>query len=518
MIADVTGLLDAAAGAQWLQHLLILALASIAAIMLISGIDDALYDAWFWIRALRRAIFKRHRMKPVSREALLGRAEEPMAVMIPAWEEAAVLEPMLARLSRTIDYTNYRAYVGVYPNDAATQLAARRAAALNPRLRIVTLDHDGPTNKADCLNGIWSAVLADEASGCKPYEIFVMHDCEDVIHPLAWRLFNWLIPRKDMVQLPVLSLPRSGWDWTAGHYQDEFAQQHLKDLVVRESMHRSLPAAGVGVAFSRRAMNALADGERDGPFGVGSLTEDYDLGMRLRGLGMTQIFARFWVEGELHQPHPSSGDLRPTRHRELICVREYFPATLSASVRQKARWIVGIALQGWRTWGWRGDWVTRYMLLRDRKVLVTSLAVAAGYLVSGVFVALWLWQSISIGGHAAIPDAASSDWLTGLLLANLVILALRIVQRMAFTGWVYGPAQAMLSLPRMVWASWVNFLATSRALRLWARHLRTGEPIGWDKTAHEYPQETEPAPALNPAAVVRNQTPDHPSATEALRP
>jgi len=33
-----------------------------------------------------------------------------------------------------------------------------------------------------------------------------MQDCEDVIHPLCYKLFNYLIPRIDMVQLPVESL------------------------------------------------------------------------------------------------------------------------------------------------------------------------------------------------------------------------------------------------------------------------------------------------------------------------
>jgi adsorption protein B len=114
----------------------------------------------------------------------------------------------------------------------------------------VVLDHDGPTVKADCLNAIWSAIQRDDAAQGEPTAIYVMLDCEDVIDPLACRLFNWLIPRKDMVQLPVLSLPRRWWEFTAAHYLDEFAQQHLKDLVVRETLARGLPAAGVGVAFS----------------------------------------------------------------------------------------------------------------------------------------------------------------------------------------------------------------------------------------------------------------------------
>jgi len=40
---------------------------------------------------------------------------------------------------------------------------------------------------------------------------------------------------------------------------------------------------------------------------------------------------------------------------------------------------------------------------------------------------------------------------------------------------------------RYLWAGAVNYCALIRALRLWARHLRTGKPIGWNKTAHVFP-------------------------------
>ena len=51
--------------------------------------------------------------------------------------------------------------------------------------------------------------------------------------------------------------------------------------------------------------------------------------------------------------------------------------------------------------------------------------------------------------------------------------------------------QALLALPRQVWSNVVNFGATSRAMRLWARHLWTGRPIAWDKTGHVFPSEAE---------------------------
>jgi len=170
-------------------------------------------------------------------------------------------------------------------------MASRRSEA---RVIRVTVPHDGPTNKADCLNWIYHAIRRYEAAEGIAFQIFVMQDCEDVIHPLCYRLFNYLIPRKDMVQLPVLSLERRWREFTGGHYLDEFAQLHYKDLVVRELLDRSLPAAGVGVAFSRRALAGQSLTPTTARSSAPSRSpRDYDFGFRLKRLGMRQIFVKF---------------------------------------------------------------------------------------------------------------------------------------------------------------------------------------------------------------------------------
>jgi len=48
-----------------------------------------------------------------------------------------------------------------------------------------------------------------------------------------------------------------------------------------------------------------------------------------------------------------------------------------------------------------------------------------------------------------------------------------------------------MAIPRMVWGNFINFMATMRAVKLYWAYLRTGKPIGWDKTAHVYPSEEE---------------------------
>jgi adsorption protein B len=56
---------------------------------------------------------------------------------------------------------------------------------------------------------------------------------------------------------------------------------------------------------------------------------------------------------------------------------------------------------------------------------------------------------------------------------------------------VYGWRQALLAVPRQIWSNVVNFAATIRAMRLYARHLVTGRAIAWDKTGHVFPSEAE---------------------------
>jgi bacteriophage N4 adsorption protein B len=360
-------------------------------------------------------------------------------------------------------------FVGTYPNDAATAREVDLVEQGGSRVVRITLPHDGPTNKADCLNWLFQGIRRHEAEHEIEFQIFVMQDCEDVIHPLCYRLFNLLIPRKDMVQLPVHSLPRRWHEFTGAHYLDEFSQLHYKDLVVRELLDRSLPAAGVGVAFSRLALTTVAAGNRNEVFSTGSLTEDYDLGYRLRQLGMRQIFVKFRIG------------------RDVVGVREYFPSTFRAAVRQKSRWVIGIAMQGWAHLGWSRDLSANYLLYRDRKVLVTNLAAILGYLVVLVVVAVWIAQWLWPGGVRFPPLVYRGSLLWDLLIANFVLLIWRVAQRAYCVGRLHGPAQAALSLPRMIWANFINFAATARAIRIYSRYLRTGKAIAWDKTSHSYP-------------------------------
>ena len=472
--------------------------AVVGVVFLVSGIDDLFVDICYLVRVLYKRLFVAPRYPALREQELRVRPEQPIAVMIPAWRESSVIRQMLQNTRSRLDYTNYVIFVGTYPNDPATAREVDGLEEVGACVIRVTVPHPGPTNKADCLNWIYHAIRRYEAVEGIAFQIFVMQDCEDVIHPLCYRLFNYLIPRKDMVQLPVLSLERRWCEFTGGHYLDEFAQLHYKDLVVRELLDRSLPAAGVGVAFSRRALAAVAAANRGEIFSTKSLTEDYDFGFRLKRLGMRQIFVKFEVERDLVVRGDAESSSRRTRRvRELVGVREYFPATLRSAIRQKSRWVIGIAMQGWSHLGWSSDWRTNYMLYRDRKSLITNLATVAGYLVVGVVLSVWVMQWLWPDAYRFPPIVQRGSTLWYMLMINFALLVLRVLQRGYCVWRLHGYRQAALSIPRMAWANFVNFAATARAIRLYLRYLRTGQAIAWDKTDHIYPA-TEAIPFRRP--------------------
>lgn len=466
-------------------------LACVAVIFLLSGLDDLFIDIVYMVRSVYRRLVIRPKYAPLSEEVLRSQPERPLAILVPAWEESSVIQQMLRNLMTQVDYSQHHVFVGTYPNDAATIREVELVHADFPQVHRITLPHGGPTNKADCLNWVYQGICAfEEESGIR-FEGYVMQDCEDVLHPLCYKLISYLMPKLDMVQLPVLSLEREWWQFTAGHYLDEFAQLHYKDLVVREALDHSLPAAGVGCAFSRRALERVSAEKNHAIFNTSSLTEDYDLGLRLQKLGLRQAFVKYFVEREVLRHNPLTGREELRRVRELVSVREFFPHTFHAAVRQKSRWVLGISLQGWNQIGWSGGWWRRYMLWRDRKSLMTNAVNVIGYLLVLMVAAVWLadaWLPQEVRGAGLLER---NPWLQTVLTANAGLLVLRLLQRVYCVWRLYGPGQALLSVPRAFWGNIVNFFATVRAVRLFVSSLRTGKPVAWDKTHHYFPTQEQ---------------------------
>jgi len=191
---------------------------------------------------------------------------------VPAWDEAGVIGAMLTHASAAFGDSDYVLYVGCYPNDPATIAAVRRAPGT--RIRLVVGLAPGPTSKADCLNRLWERMIEDEGAEGIRFKAVILHDSEDVVHSAEPGLFDSLIERFDLVQLPVVPLIDVKSRWISGHYVDEFLEAHGKELIVRAAIGASLPSAGVGCAIARDALEELAR-THGAPFDPGSLTEDY---------------------------------------------------------------------------------------------------------------------------------------------------------------------------------------------------------------------------------------------------
>jgi len=471
----------------WSAYLHALNLVAIvtALVILVSTLDDLMLDGCYWSFEIGR-ILRREKSQTIDIGMLRALEERHLALMVPAWKEYDVIAKMIENTLATIEYEQYVIFVGTYHNDAETTAEVERMVRRYPgRVTRATVMNDGPTCKADCLNWIIEAILRYEEVHHIRFAGVVMHDCEDVIHPVELKYLNHAVADSDLVQLPVLSLPRKWNEFVAGCYLDDFSETHQKDVPVRARLTGVVPGAGVASCYSRRSIEAAMK-ERDGcPFNTSSLTEDYDFSFRLRDLGMKETFARFPLSDVAHD---AGGKLAKERapNRNLLATREYFPKTFRTAYRQRARWILGIAFQGWEQLGWKGDLLTRYMFFHDRKGIVTSLFSVIAY---GVLLNFMLLAALQKAGHV-IPTGthlfAASAWGAPLLWVNTVMLFARAGQRFHFVNKLNGPLQGLLSIPRMFVNNLINFYAVCRAWRIYIGHLASGKPIAWDKTSHTY--------------------------------
>lgn len=441
-----------------------------ALLIFIIGLDDIIVDIIYFSRRLWRSLFiySRHLRMPAE-DFITTDNQGFIAIFIPAWDESSVISQMLKHSIATFDYKHYLIFVGVYPNDKATLQAVQ--SVQDERIIPVITSAAGPTTKADCLNSLWQALCRTEQARSINFKAVVLHDSEDVVHRLELKVFNYLIDRFDMVQLPVMPLVDKHSRWISGHYLDEFSESHGKDLIVREALGASVPSAGVGCAIRRDILATIASKRHGRAFDETSLTEDYELGLSIGSAGGRGIFVRTFT---------ASG--------QPVTTREHFPATFHAAVRQKARWLTGITLYGWDRLGWEGGIAERWMRLRDRKAVISALTTLIGYVGVLGFITVTICQLLY--PQLSVPPIVEPHSATSLLLTiNAVMLAWRLLMRALFTGMTYGWREGCYAVPRAVVANIIAIAACLRAIsntvgRL--SHTASGLPV-WDKTSHRFP-------------------------------
>lgn len=468
---------------------------------IIGGLDDILVDIIWMLRSCYRRLITYKQHVPMDYRALLAAHKtdniaikpysaphEYHAIFIPAWKESNVIGNMLYGCRNAWANSNIRhhIYVGCYPNDNDTIAQVIIAAKSNPNISLILCSRDGPTTKADCLNHLWKAMVRDELNLGLRARSIILHDAEDRPHPLSLAIFDRLIGRNDIVQLPVIPIAVPGSPLISGHYCDEFCESHGKAMVVREAIGASLPLAGVGCAIERNCLGRLAINKNNLPFDVDSVTEDYELGLNIGSAGRGSIIVRM-----------------KDQYGDLIGTRAYFPHTLESAIRQKSRWKLGTALSAWDRLGWSSakspqarNYERRsqspkqrplqlpynigenWMRLRDRKEIFASFVVFLSYvalLLSIIIVGAKYW-----GWHDIAPLSAAMQ--TAIMISSS-ILVWRFIMRTAFLYYHYGFWQSCLALPRMITANIISILAARRAVSAYARYCFGGTII-WEKTDH----------------------------------
>jgi len=422
----------------------------------IFAIDELLVDAvWLWLRFSGRA--RSQRLRTVPDGELAGMA----AVLVPAWSEAHVIGAMIARAFAAWPQRNLRIYVGCYRNDCAT-IAALIGSGGDERLRIVVHDREGPTTKADCLNRLYRAVLVDEARRGHQVRAVILHDAEDMVHPAALNLMDRALDEADFVQFPVRPETQRDSRWIGGHYCDEFAEAHARDMVVRQGIGAALPAAGVGCAFSRKAIERIV-AHRGGSdlFAADCLTEDYECGLLVGETGGRSAFLR--------ARDPCGA---------LVATREFFPSDIASSVRQKTRWVHGIAFQGWERMGWPLRITDLWMRMRDRRGPLVAMAMAVAYAL------VLLWPVLALAEILGLAPVRPRDpLLEQLLLFNLASLLWRLGMRGIFTAREYGAREGLLAMLRLPVGNVIAIMSTRRAVVAYLGVLMGGR-LRWEHTIH----------------------------------
>ncbi|MDP3405255.1 MAG: glycosyl transferase family protein [Brevundimonas sp.] len=459
-----------------------------AVLILLSSIDDLMIDLAYWSRSL--VGFMSFWDRPAKQAWLDAHPEKLIAIMVPAWQESDVIASMVANTNKTFDYARYRIFVGVYANDADTRREVEKVRQRFPNVYRAEVPHDGPTSKADCLNWIVQNILLHEERTGERFDAFVMHDAEDVVHPYGLKTVNWFIEEDAMIQMPVLSMDRQWNRMVACHYMDEFAEFHTKDLPVRSALAGMTPSAGVATAFHRLAMLALVREKEGQPFNTDSLTEDYDVAHRLSAMGFPSAFVRYHARIRRQRKAWFRPGEVTYRRRELVATREFFPDRFQTSVRQKARWMLGISILGWRQLGWFGSLINRYYLFRDRKALFTAPVGMFAYIIV-IQVLGYLGVSLIWPQAVYLPPIIDQPWVWTIVCINFVFLVNRILHRVWFTGVNHGLKHVWLAPLRIVVSNVISFGAFWRAVRQYLGHLVTGRPIAWDKTQHSYPSLSE---------------------------
>jgi bacteriophage N4 adsorption protein B len=440
----------------------------LAAYILLSGLDEVFIDSVCLMTWVANRLLYRPRDLAIEHAAVFASPAKKISILVPLWKESTVIRQMVDNNVGGITYPNYDFFLGCYPNDTETLEAVRELECRHKNVHVAVCGNPGPTSKADCLNWIYQRMLSYERDHDCRFEIIITHDAEDVIHPQALHWINYHCDVYDMVQVPVLPLRTPLREWTHGIYCDEFAEFQTKDMPGRQILGGFIPSNGVGTGFTRYSLEQLAN--RDGRiFEPECLTEDYENGLRLHFLGCPQLFMPVQMQDG-----------------EPIATREFFPHTAGTAIRQRTRWVTGIALQSWERHGWRGGIGTKYWLWRDRKGLIGNPVSLITMLISlyGLLTLAWSQWTGHVWGMTELTNSWPKLALFGSTASlQLIHLGVRAWCTSRIYGWRFASAVPL----RALYANYINCRATFGAIWRYSYSKMSRTRLTWLKTDHSYP-------------------------------
>jgi adsorption protein B len=436
----------------------------LSAILLLSGIDDFIPV----LSCLFHRLFGLNKRPPASHQNP-DVSERRIAIFVPCWMEYGVIANMVRHNLSVIKYRNFDIFLGVYPNDEKTSAVAQELSRSYRNVHVAVCARPGPTSKADCLNNIFRRMVEIEGERDCYFDTVVLHDAEDLVHPDALATINRKRETHAMVQIPVLPLPTPFTKFTHAIYCDEFAEFQTIDMRARGFNRSFIPSNGVGTGFARCILDRLGE-ERGIIFDPVSLTEDYEIGVYIHRAGYPQIFV------PLH-----------FANRDIVATREFFPRRMGSAIRQRTRWVTGIALQGWERDGWRGSLPVKYWFWRDRKGVITN---PLGLLTNVVFTYGLVDFAQSAAHHRPWAFATSNPVILRLCLMTLVLQCFRQALRMACVGRIYGVIFALGVPLRSFHGNLINCSASFRAVYSYFHAKRNRRHVAWLKTDHAYPSQT----------------------------
>ena len=184
-----------------------------------------------------------------------------------------------------------------------------------------------------------------------------------------------------------------------------------------------------------------------------SLTEDYDIGFRLKETGMTEIFVRFPVVDEAKEREQRANFTACADVKHDLRAR-IFPDTFSTAVRQNLAGSSALFSRALKPTNGPPSLTLNHFLWRDRKGAISNfvrLPRDAGddpALLLLAYESLWrLMPGISFSIFSG------SAWLMTLLWLNFGLMINRIVQRVIFVTGYYGRTQGLLSVLRLFWGN-----------------------------------------------------------------